>query len=41
MEDEPFLNLRLKMTSWVCLVVSGLKSFQGDCFKFYFVLGQP
>ena len=25
MEDETFLDLRLKMTSWACLVVSGLK----------------
>ena len=25
MEDELFFNLRLKMTSWACLVVSGLK----------------
>ena len=26
MEDQPFFDLPLKLTSWACLVVSGLKS---------------
>ena len=32
MEDKRFFNLRLKMTSWACLVVSGLKFiFHREC----------